>query len=85
MKKQNTIKLALEALDHEDDEILALQEQKAQIERVKQEQEKARLDVERWKTYFFMDNTCKEHDRYGCRECRHYATGGCPSYWEERY
>lgn len=45
----------------------------------------AKLPMERYDWYFFYDGSCKEHDFLGCRECRHYANGRCPSYWEEWY
>lgn len=39
----------------------------------------------RYRQYFFQDGSCKVHNRDGCCECSHYASGQCPSYWEEMY
>jgi hypothetical protein len=39
--------------------------------------------LERYEQYFLPNAVCREHDTLGCGECRHYANGRCPSYWEE--
>lgn len=83
--KTNLLDEQLEILEDElwDEDIQENREAK-RIEEIKKE--KARVTAEearRWEYYFFKDGTCRAHDWSGCRECRHYAGGGCPSYWEE--
>jgi hypothetical protein len=52
---------------------------------LKEKEENARQKAagKRWRFYFYIDGTCREHDRSGCCECRNWANGVCPSYWEE--
>lgn len=85
MKKQNTLQLALEAEDYEDDDIRALRDLKAHEARIEKEKEEARLRMERWARYFFENGICMEHDARGCNECRYYANGNCPSARYEKY
>lgn len=85
MKNQNIVKLALEAQNYEDDEILALRDQKVYKAMIEKQAAHEKERKERFARYFFRDGTCKEHDRCGCNECRYYANGNCPSAREEHY
>ena len=66
-KTQNLVRLALEALDHEDENIRTL---------------RIRTAMERWTRHFHEGGVCREHDRSGCRQCTRYAEGrGHPDEW----
>jgi hypothetical protein len=47
-----------------------------------EEDKKAQQRQALWNT-FFSGSLCHIHDRYGCRECRVYGLGICPSAKEE--
>ncbi len=71
MKKfQNLVKLALEAVAYEDENLLALRAQMS------------RIAMEQWARHFREGGVCREHDRSGCRQCTRYAEGrGHPDEW----
>jgi hypothetical protein len=50
----------------------------------KEEDQKEQQRQARW-NLFFSGSLCHLHDRYGCRECRVYGLGLCPSAKEEGY
>lgn len=50
----------------------------------KEEEQKAQQRQALW-NLFFSGSLCHLHDRYGCRECRVYGLGICPSTNEEGF
>lgn len=68
-----------------DEDLELLRQARDMAAREEQDRVRAADLMARWTRFFESDGLCREHDMSGCRECTHYARGGCPSYWEERY
>ena len=88
MPNRNTFKKHawsyLEDLDESSEELEELRWEKWLLAQEKEDRQRAETLAARWRQYFFSDGICRAHDAKSCRECRHYANGGCPSYWEEK-
>ena len=74
----------LEEVDDTTEELEELRWEKWLIAQEAEQRRQAEAVANRWRYYFLSDGSCRAHDRAGCAECRHYAHGGCPSYWEEK-
>ena len=70
MKHRTTFKKQHEELLFEEDEdVQELLWQRWKEEQLYIARKEAAERAERRARYFFGDGTCKNHDRYGCREC----------------
>jgi hypothetical protein len=71
MKKQNIVKIALEAHSYEDPDVTELRKEQKRLAIEAHMMKPNKLQAQ----YFHIDNTCIEHDRVYCSQCQRYVDG----------